>query len=138
MTRRGWLRAVVPTWLFALACASARPRIPDSLRGYEIVVSHRDSLSDLLVRALREGGFHVRRGVRGGGPPAAGLIHFAFREPEPNPVPWLHVRLFDTRSGIILAAVVLRLDSIPPDGRSRARLAVDSLLAQMGGGQPSP
>ncbi|MBI1967196.1 MAG: hypothetical protein HYS40_04340 [Gemmatimonadetes bacterium] len=113
-------------------------RVPDSLKGYQIVVSRRDTLSQAFIRTLRENGFAVRREVRGGGRPAAGLMHFTFREADAVATPWLHARLFDTRSGVVLAAVAIRLDSIGPDAQARARAVVDSLLAQMSHSEPSP
>lgn len=123
-----WRRCVVAS-LWILGACAGHTRVPSSLRGYEILVSGRDTLDQALERALRESGFHVRRAVKGGGPPAAALLHFVFQEPPPAPVPWLHARLYDTRSGVILGAVMIRLDSIGPAGRVRARAIVDSLLA---------
>ena len=129
-----WRRGVVASLFWLFACATGGARVPDSLKGYEIVLSRRDTLSQALVGALREHGFAVRRDVRGGGRPAAGLVHFIFREPETAEVAWLHVRLFDTRSGVILAVVVMRLDSIGPGSQARARAVVDSLVAALATG----
>lgn len=134
---RTWRFVWVASSLVLLGCGSGRGlRIPDSLRDYEIIVTGRDSLGDALSEAFRERGMHVRRAVRGGGPPAAGVVYFDFEEREPTPVRWLHARLFDTRSGVIVAAAMLRLDSIAPDARTRARALVDSLV--LGASRPSP
>ena len=125
-----WRRGVVASCLSGLGCGTGGARVPDSFKGYDIIISRRDTLSQALVGALRESGFRVRRDVRGGGSPAAGLLHFTFREPEPAPTTWLHARLFDTRSGVILAAVGIRLDAIGLGAGPRARAVVDSLIAR--------
>src|SRR5205823_1423840 len=71
----------------------------------------------------------VRTRVRGGGRPTAYLFAFIFRETEPPAVTWLHVRLADTRTGAIVAAVSAPLDSLGASAGERARAIVDSLAA---------
>lgn len=121
---------LVASCLASLGCRTGGARVPDSFQGYDIIISRRDTLSQALVGALRESGFRVRREVRGGGSPAAGLLYFTFREPEPEPTAWLHARLFDTRTGVILAAVGIRLDATGRGAGPRARAVVDSLIAR--------
>lgn len=109
-----------------VACAAHR--IPESLRGYDVVVEGKDEESVELARALREYGFRVRDQVRGGSRPTAALIHFRF-SPGPGDPTWFHLRLADTRSGIIVRAGTLLLDSATAVARSRARAAVQALMA---------
>lgn len=111
----------------ALSCASSR--IPASLRGYDILVENRDALSAELARAMREQGFRVRRSVRGGSHPTAALVFFTFREPGPAEPLRLHIRLADTRSGAIVGATMVPLDSIGPTPRAQADAAVRALVA---------
>ena len=128
MTQRalGALLAVV-----ASACiATAGYRAPDSLRAYEILVGERDSLSTELAAALRRHGFRVRRDIKGGGRPTVAAISFTFREPNPQARPWLHARFADTRSGVIVAAVTVPLDSVPANARSLAEALVGAVEAQ--------
>ncbi len=61
--------------------------------------------------------------------PAAYLLTFTFREVEPPAVTWLHLRLADTRTGAIVAAVSAPLDSLGATTLERARAIVDSLAA---------
>jgi hypothetical protein len=110
------------------ACATGGAGIPRALQGYDVLVSGRDTVSDAFAAALRDRGFRVRREVRGGGRPTAALIYFTFREPQQSHN-WLHARLFDTRSGVLLGAALVRLDSLGPDARARAALLVDSLTS---------
>jgi hypothetical protein len=120
-----------------LGCGGAR--IPPRLRGYEIVVERRDPQAVELARAMQGYGFRVRPAVRGGSRPTAALIFFTFRDPEALPTPqvlpppgaplWLHVRLADTRTGVIVGAAMIPLDSVGPDPRARAQAAVRALLA---------
>lgn len=118
------------------ACSTGRAPVPESLRGYEILVWGGDALSTELTGALRDTGLKVRRAVRGGSPPTAGLVHHSFRDASSRPPSrWVHARLADIRTGVILAAVTLRLDSamVGPWGqqtRALARALVDSILAQ--------
>src|SRR2546425_365614 len=80
--------------VLALCCAtgSAR-RSPASLRGYDILITNRDSLSDRLALALRRRGFTVRRKIRGGSAPTAAVIIFTSKDDEPPGTHWLHLRL---------------------------------------------
>lgn len=121
-------RAVRAVLLCAVLVACAANRIPESLRGYEVVVAGRDEESVELARALREYGFRVRDQVRGGSRPTAALIHFTF-SPGPGDPTWLHLRLADTRSGVIVRAGTLLLDSTTVVPRSRATAAVQALMA---------
>ena len=115
---------------FVLSCAPAtRYQPPDALRGYEILVTSQDSLGRGIAQGLARRGFRVRSRVRGGGRPTAYLVAFIFRETEPPALTWLHVRLADTRTGAIVAAVSAPLDSLGPSAEQRARAIVDSLAA---------
>ena len=109
------------------ACGAAR--MPDSLRGYDILVENRDPLGVELARAMREQGFRVRRSVRGGSRPTAALIFFTFRETGPAEPLRLHLRLADTRSGAIVGATMVSMDSIGVTPRARADAAVRVLVA---------
>ncbi len=115
---------------FVLSCAPpARYEQPSTLRGYEILVTRQDSLGREIAQGLRRRGFTVRGHVRGGGRPTAYLFAFPFRETEPPGLTWLHVRLADTRTGAILVAVSMPLDSLGPSASDRARAIVDSVAA---------
>jgi hypothetical protein len=112
----------------ALACARATARRqPTSLRDYELVVEGRDSLRDAIALALRHARFHVRRALKGASPPTAALVLFSFRDDSASH-DWLHARFFDTRSGVIVAAASIPVDSTVRDGRGRARALVDALV----------
>ena len=121
------MKLVVLVSALALGCAGAY--IPPALRGYDILVEGRDSLDAELVRALDEYGVRARRKVRGGSRPTAALISFVFRYPAPDEPTWLHVRLADTRSGVIVRAGSVLLDSTTATTRARARAAVQALMA---------
>ncbi len=113
-----------------LACAPpTRYEQPSALRGYEILITRRDSLGQGIAEGLRRRGFTVRRHVRGGSRPTAYLLVFTFREAEPTALTWLHVRLADTRTGAIVAAVSAPLDSLGATTPDYARAIVDSLVA---------
>jgi len=115
---------------FVLSCAPpTRYEPPSALRGYDILITRRDSLGQGIAEGLERRGFRVRRSVRGGSGPAAYLLSFTFREAEPPAVTWLHVRLADTRTGAIVAAVSAPLDSLGATTPERARAIVDSLTA---------
>jgi len=115
---------------FVLSCAPAtRYEAPDALRGYEILVTTQDSLARGIAQGLARRGFRVRTDVRGGSRPTAYLFAFIFRETEPPALTWLHVRLADTRTGTIVAAVSAPLDSLGASAGERARAIVDSLAA---------
>ena len=113
-----------------LACAPpTRYEQPSALRGYEILITRRDSLGQGIAEGLRRRGFTVRRHVRGGSRPTVYLLVFTFREAEPPALTWLHVRLADTRTGAIVAAVSAPLDSLGATTPEQARAIVDSLAA---------
>jgi len=113
-----------------LACAPpTRYEQPSAVRGYEILITRRDSLGQGIAEGLRRRGFTVRRSVRGGSRPAAYLLAFTFRDAEPGAVTWLHVRLADTRTGVIVAAMSAPLDSLGATTPDHARAIVDSLAA---------
>jgi hypothetical protein len=109
------------------ACGASR--IPVSLRGYEILVERRDPQGAELARALRDYGFRVRGAVRGGSRPTAALVFFTFREPGPGTAPWLHLRLADTRTGAIVGAAMIPLDSVGATPRARADAGIRALVA---------
>jgi len=113
-----------------LSCApTTRYESPSTLRGYEILITRRDSLGQGLAEALRRRGFTVRQHLRGGSRPTAYLLAFTFRETEPPALTWLLVRLADTRTGAIVAAVSAPLDSLGATMPDHVRAIVDSLAA---------
>jgi hypothetical protein len=112
------------------SCApTARYQQPSALRGYEILITRSDSLGQGIARGLRRLGYKVRDEVVGGGRPTAYVLTFTFRETEPPTVTWLHVRLADTRTGAIVAAVSAPVDSLGASAAERAQAVVDSLAA---------
>jgi len=112
----------------ALGCAPvAGYRAPGSVRAYDILVTHHDSLSREIGRGLKRRGYSVRSAVKGGGAPTAYLFWFTQREPEPDAPTWLYIRLADTRTGAIVAAVSAPRDSLGDTVEARARAIVDSL-----------
>ena len=122
------LRAgAVAVCLCGAACGASR--IPVSLRGYDILVEQAvDPQVAELARAMREHGFRVRRAVKGGSRPTAALITFIFQETGPGTAPWFYLRLADTRTGAIVGATAIPLDSaLTP--RARADAAVRALVA---------
>jgi len=129
VVQRSVVLCVVASYV-VLGCAPAtRYEAPDALRGYDILVTSQDSLARDIAQGLARRGFRVRTRVRGGGRPTAYLFAFIFRETEPPAVTWLHVRLADTRTGAIVAAVSAPLDSLGASAGERARAIVDSLAA---------
>ena len=113
-----------------LSCAPAtRYESPSTLRGYEILITRRDSLGQGLAEGLRRRGFTVRQHVRGGSRPTAYLLAFTFQETEPPALIWLLVRLADTRTGAIVAVVSAPLDSLGATTPDYVRAIVDSLAA---------
>ena len=122
-----WRLGVVASCIGFAACGASR--IPASLRGYDILVEQAvDPQAAELARAMHEHGFRVRRAVRGGSRPTAALISFTFQETGPGTAPWLYLRLADTRTGAIVGAVAIPLDSaLTP--RARADAAVRALVA---------
>ncbi len=113
--------------LLVAGCGASR--VPKSLRGYDILVQSGDSQSVELGRAMRSAGYHVRERVKGGSRPTAALIYFSFREPGLDQPTWLHVRLADTRSGVIVGVATIPLDSTTMSTRARAEAAVLALSA---------
>jgi hypothetical protein len=108
-------------------CASSR--VPEALRGYDILVEPKDLQSLELAWAMRQYGFRVRQKVRGGSHPTAALIYFIYSDPGAGEASWFHVRLADTRSGAILRTGAVPLDSLTPSTRTRAIAAVEALIA---------
>jgi len=121
-------RAVVPTCIAAvLTVACGAGRLPAQLHGYTIVVEEKDEQSVELARAMREQGVKVRPRLRGGSGPTAALIYFTFSDPGPGQPLWFHIRLADTRSGEIIDAATIQLDSLTITPRARAVAAVKAL-----------
>jgi len=130
VVRRSVALCVVASCNGFTACAPAtRYEAPDALRGYEILVTSQDSLARGIAQGLARRGFRVRTHVRGGSRATAYLFTFIFRETDPPALTWLHVRLADTRTGAIVAAVSAPLDSLGASAGERARAMVDSLAA---------
>lgn len=124
-------RAVVASVvLLTVSCGVSR--VPATLRGYDILVEPKDEQSIELGRAMKSSGYHVRDRVRGGSRPTAALIHFTFSEPGLGQPTWLHVRLADTRSGVIVGSATIQLDSTLRTSQARAAAVVEALLV------PSP
>lgn len=119
--------AVVACVGFAACAPAVAYHMPASLSSYAMLVPESDSLSDQLAQACRRRGLSVRRQVRGGGGPTAALVHFTFREPAAGSPVWLHIRLADTRTGVIVGATALVLDSLPGASDARADAILDSL-----------
>ena len=129
VVQRSVVLCVVASYV-VLGCAPAtRYEAPDALRGYDILVTSQDSLGRGIAQGLARRGFRVRTRVRGGSRPTAYLLTFIFRETDPPALTWLHVRLADTRTGAIVAAVSAPLDSLGASAGERARAIVDSLAA---------
>ena len=126
MTVMACRRAVVPTCI-ALGLACAASRVPHALRGYSVLVEEKDTQSVELARAMREQGIKVRPRVRGGSGHTAALIYFIFSDPGPGQPLWFHLRLADTRSGQIVGAATIPLDSLTATPRARARAAIKAL-----------
>jgi hypothetical protein len=120
------VRAVLVS-LLLVGCAASR--VPATLRGYDILVEPKDEQSVELARAMKGSGYHVRERVRGGSRPTAALIHFTFSDPGPGQPTWLHLRLADTRSGVVVGAATIQLDSTTQTMRARAKAAVAALAA---------
>src|SRR5205823_2428523 len=105
------------------ACRAVRRR----MEVYPTLVTRKDSLSREIGRGLKRRGYSVRSAVKGGGAPAAYLLWFTQRETEPGAATWLYIRLADTRTGAIVAAVSAPRDSLGSTVEARARAIVDSL-----------
>ena len=121
-------RSVTALLLALLVAGCGASRVPKSLRGYDVLVQSRDSQSVELARAMRSAGYHVRDRVKGGSRPTAALIHFTFSEPGPDQPTWLHVRLADTRSGVIVGAASIELDSTTQTPKARALAVVPAIV----------
>lgn len=121
-------RALVPLCVAgALACGSSR--VPPALRGYDILVPGQDSQSVELARVMKDVGYRVRGTVKGGSRPTAALIHFLFADPGPDQPTWLHLRLADARSGVIVGVASVELDSALSTPHARAVAAVARIAA---------
>jgi len=128
-------RGAVCLLLAALGCARATARrLPTSLRDYDLVVESGDSLRDALATSLRHAHFRVRRAVKGGSPPTAALVLFSFHEPDSSSHEWLHARFFDTRSGVIVGAASIAVDSTMRGVKARAQALVAALALR----RPAP
>lgn len=119
--------AVLGNALVSSCAPATRYEQPSALRGYDILITRRDSLGRELAQGLKRRGFTVRQRVRGGGRATAYLFAFIFRETDPPALSWLHVRLADTRTGVVVAAVSAPLDSLGAGAAEQARAIVDSL-----------
>jgi hypothetical protein len=133
--RREWRlfvqRSVVASCSIVIGCAPAiRYTAPSGLRQYQILIDRDDSLGRAVGQGLKKRGFKVRDRVQGGGPPTAYLLSFTMRDVEPGSLVWLYVRLADTRTGAIVAAVSALLDSLGSTPEARAQAIVDSLTRQ--------
>jgi len=136
-----WLRIARPAArvgvvLGPVACGTGSTVSP--LRGYRILVPGHDALSEALLKSLITRGFTVRRRVQGGGPPTAGLVVFTFKDLSGVPTTRLEARLADTRTGAVVAAVTIVLDSLSPGVDGRARGLADSLAAQLRSRRETP
>jgi len=119
--------AVLATASVVGACASSGSyRVAGQLKAYEILVPGRDSVSARVADAFGRRGFRVRTAVRGGSRPTLAYVAFWFSEPGERAGSGLryYARLAETRTGGILAAAAVVLDSLGSSLRSR----VDSLV----------
>ena len=116
----------------AFACAkNPSPAGPPSpLRGYDIVIRGRDSLSQALQGAFAHAGYTVRDDVRGGGRMAAAVVWWKYVDQEGRGT--LEAQVADTRRGQVLAVATIPADTLPGDWPARAGLLVKALLS------PSP
>src|SRR5437868_1373358 len=73
-----WSRLFVQLSVVASCVCSCAPPTryeqPSALRGYDILITRRDSLGQGIAEGLERRGFRVRRSVRGGSGPAAYLL----------------------------------------------------------------
>lgn len=125
--RAAWCLGVMA--VLGVGCATSQ--VPSSLRRYDVLVEGTDEQSVELARAMRGAGYRVRERVRGGSRPTAVLIHFTFRDPGRGEPTWLHVRLADTRSGVIVGAATVQIDSTTRTPRALAGAAVQAISAPL-------
>ena len=118
--------AVLATGNVLSACASSGSyRVAGQLKAYEILVPGRDSISTQVAEAFGRRGFRVRATVRGGSRPTLAYVGFWFSEPgQGEQRPLYYARLADTRTGGIVAAAAVTLDSLG----SSLKFRVDSLV----------
>ena len=121
-----------PVVVLLAACAgNMTPAGPPSpLRGYDIVIRGRDSLSQALHGAFLRAGYTVRDDVRGGGHAAAALVWWKYVDLDGRGT--LEAQVADTRRGNVLAVATLPVDTLAGDLPARADLIVRALLS------PSP
>ncbi len=117
------------------ACSTGRrPALsttgPGTPRSYVLVIPTGDAVDSALADLLRDRGFRVWSAVRGGSGPAAALVSFTFRDASSESGRWLYARFFDTRTGMIVAAASVPLDTLPNDPRVHARALYEALLAE--------
>lgn len=103
---------------------------PRTLRSYVLIIPAGGALDSAVANLLWGRGFRVWPGVRGGSGPAAALVAFTFRDASSESGRWLHARFFDTRTGMIVAAASVPLDTLPNDPRLHARALVEALLTE--------
>ena len=113
--------------LFVIGCGASR--VPANLRGYDVLIDGSDEQSVELATAMKQAGYHVKTKVKGGSHPTAALIHFTFSDPGADQTVWLHLRLADTRSGVVVGSASIPLDSTTTTPRARAQAAVQALSA---------
>jgi hypothetical protein len=112
-----------------LVAGCGASRVPANLRGYDILIPGTDEQSVELASAMKSAGYHVKTRIKGGSKHTAALIHFTFGDAGPDQTVWLHLRLADTRSGVIVGAASIPLDSSVTTSRARAEAAVQALSA---------
>lgn len=118
--------------VFFLAACAGHPEPagpPNPLRGYDIVIRGRDSLSQALGQALARAGYVVRDDVRGGGGKAAALVVFRFVDAEGRAN--LEAQLADTRRGTVLGSATIPADTLATDLSGRADLLLRGLLTSI-------
>jgi len=129
---------IVASWVVSCAPTTGY-RPPASPRAYQILITRQDSLSRAIGKRLTRRGFTVRKEGKRGASPTAYLFSFTRREAEPGSPLWLYVRLTDTRTGALVAAVSAPLDSLGSTTDVRAQAIVDSLTrVAVGSGGRSP
>ena len=123
MSRASLLAAL----LAVVACAGNRTESgpPSPLRGYDIVIRGRDSLSQALRGAFARAGFTVRDDVRGGGHAAGALVWWKYVDQGRGT---LEAQVADTRRGNVLAVATVPADTLAGDIAARAELLVRTLL----------